>query len=377
MVWRRPKVFPGFRPFRSKLEYTWRYFNQALVHSQRFARSFAYRYFAWFCALPKRPTGNHVCSSTVDYSSICGFFNSRRVQCFLQKGFGRWWTGRICCFRFGHTQGLWLWSPKGDGRCGQSGCGDWFCRGYEDLVWSNSFRQSFCFHDHEWRSITCSCWLCRCCRRAGREPSATEWNDSERYSQRVHGAKYLYLPAWTQYANCGWHHCLHRATHAEIQFHQHQWLSHAGGWCKSVIRARPDFGRWARICSYSFSQRLGCWFVCAALIVFLGDRHEFLPWDCQNAGRKVVVVPNHARLWSKKPQKLDVAYPLSNLWLELNWARPLQQHCENHHWSHGRSFWRYPKFAYQQFWRSHCFAYRVLFSYSSKYPIDHSRGDPY
>jgi len=65
-------------------------------------------------------------------------------------------------------------------------------------------------------------------RRAGREPGQALRNDSERHSERVHGAQHLHLPAQALDAHHWRHHWLHGTQHAQVQLDLDLGLPHAG-----------------------------------------------------------------------------------------------------------------------------------------------------
>jgi methylmalonyl-CoA mutase N-terminal domain/subunit len=86
-----------------------------------------------------------------------------------------------------------------------------------------------------------------------------ERDDSERHSERVHGAQHLHLPARAQHAHHWRHHRVHEPEHAQVQLDLDFWLPLARSRCQSGAGNGLHPGRWPRIRENGHCQRAWTW----------------------------------------------------------------------------------------------------------------------
>jgi hypothetical protein len=88
-------------------------------------------------------------------------------------------------------------------------------------------------------------------------------------------------------------------------------------------------------------------------VLLLGDRHELLPRNRQDARRAPALVADHEGVQPAEPEIADAAHPLPDLGLVADRAGPLQQRGAHHHRSHGGGVRRHAVPAHQLARRSH------------------------
>ena len=143
--------------------------------------------------------------------------------------------------------------------------------------------------DHERRGAADPGAVRRGRRGTGRAAGETLGHDSERHSERVHGAQHLHLSAGALDADHLRHFCLHLAKNAEIQFDLDLRLSHAGSRRHAGPRTRLYAGRRRRISPRRPRRRARRRPLRAAAVVLLGHRHELLHGSRQDARRAAAV----------------------------------------------------------------------------------------
>ena len=119
-------------------------------------------------------------------------------------------------------------------------------------------------------------------------------HDPERHPQRVHGAEHLHLSARTLDAHRLRHLRLHARADAEVQLDLDHRLSHAGSRRDGRPGARLHAGRRHRVRARRRRRRPRHRRVRAAPVVLLGDRHELLHGDRQDARRAPALGEAHA-----------------------------------------------------------------------------------
>ena len=219
-----------------------------------------------------------------------GFSTAEESNAFYRKNLAGGPDRPVGGLRSGHPSRLRLRSPARGGRCGQGGRGHRQRRGHEDPVRRHSAGQDVGLDDHERRGVAGHGHVHRRRRRAGCGAGETGRDPAERHPEGVHGPQHLYLSARTIHADRVRHHRLHLRQHAQVQFHLHFRLSHAGSRRdlragtglhhrrRHRVRARRDRQR----------SRRGC--LCAAAVVLFRHRHELLHGGGQAARGAPAVV---------------------------------------------------------------------------------------
>ena len=270
--------------------------RQAAVHRGRPARPAAHRHAAGLCALHSRPAGHDVRGAAVDDPPVRRLFHRRGEQCLLPPGAGRRRARRERGLRPGHPPRLRQRPPARHRRRRQGGGGHRFGRGHEDPVRRHSARQGQRVDDDERRGAADPGRLRGGGRRAGRAAGQAVRDHPERHPQGVHGPQHLHLPARTFDAHHRRHHRVHGAEDAEVQLDQHQRLSHAGSRRQPGAGAGLHAGRRQGIREDRAGQGPGRGRLRRPLELLLGDRHELLSRDRQDARGAAAVVPHHAGL---------------------------------------------------------------------------------
>ena len=194
-------------------------------------------------ALSARALQHHVRDAAVDDPAICGLLHGRRVECVLSPQPGRRTEGALGRIRSGHASRLRLRSRARDRRRGQGRRGHRLDSRHEDSVRPDSARSDVGVDDHERRGAADHGVLhCRR-RRAGRDAGEAERDHSERHSQRVHGPQHLHLSARGIDADHRRYLPLLRGEDAEVQLHQRERISHAGGGRDGRYRTGVHAGR--------------------------------------------------------------------------------------------------------------------------------------
>jgi hypothetical protein len=119
--------------------------------------------------------------------------------------------------------------------------------------------------------------------------AAEEQNHSERHPERVHGAQHLYLSPGKFDAHHWGYLPLLRGEDAEVQLHQRERISHAGGRCNRRYRTRVYACLWPRVLAHGRESWAKRGRLCAADLVLLGHWYEPFHGDCQDEGRTCAV----------------------------------------------------------------------------------------
>jgi methylmalonyl-CoA mutase len=141
-------------------------------------------------------------------------------------------------------------------------------------------------------------------------------NDSERHSERVHGAQHLYLPARAQHAHHWRHHRVHGQEHAQVQLDQHLGLPHAGSRCQPGAGAGLHAGRRQGVCEDGHRQGHGCGRVRRAPVFFWAIGMNFY--------LEVAKMRAARLLWCRIMKGFDAKNPKSLM---------LRTHCQTSGWS--------------------------------------------
>ncbi len=298
-------------------------------------------------ALSARPLPHHVCQPALDRQAICRLLHGGGFQRVLPPQSRRRAKRPLGRVRSRHPSRLRLRPPARHRRRRHGRRGDQLHLRHAHAIFGHSARPDERVDDHERRGAAYS-GAVRCrCRGTGRAAGKTLRHHSERHSERVHGAQYLYLSAGALDADHLRHFCLHFAKDAEIQLHLDLRLSHAG--------SRRDAGSGTRLyaggrCRVS-ARRAGCRSrrrsLCAAAVVLLGDRHELLHGSRQDARRAAAVGQALDPVQPEGPALVEPAYPLPDLGLVADRAGRLQQCDAHHHRGDGGNARPYPIAAYQ------------------------------
>ena len=198
----------------------------------------------------------------------------------------------------------------------------------------------------------------------------------ERHPQRVHGAEHLHLSARALDAHRVRHLRLHLAPHAEVQLDIDLRLSHAGGRGDRRPRARLHAGRRHRICARRRRRRARYRRLRAAPVVLLGDRHELLHGDRQDARRAPLVgeAPGGGVQAQGRPLA-QPAHALPDVGLVADGAGRVQQRDAHVHRSHGGDAGPHAVAAYQCARRGHRPADRLLRPHRPQHAAPAAAGD--
>ena len=188
--------------------------------------------------------------------------------------------------------------------------------------------------DHERRGAAGAGVVHRRRRGAGRGAGQAGGHHPERHPQRVHGAQYLHLSARSLHAHHLRHLPVHEREDAEVQLHLHLRLSHAGGRRDGGPGARLHPGRRRRVRARGRGGRPRYRCVRTAPFVLLGDRHELLHGDRQDARRPPAVGQAHqGRVRAQGCQVARLAHALPDQRLEPH--RPGRVQQRDAHWDRG------------------------------------------
>ena len=299
------------------------------------------------CALSARPLPHHVCQPALDHQAICRVLHGGRFQRLLPAQSRRRAKGPFGGVRSRHPSRLRFGPPARDRRRRHGRRGDRFDLRHAHAVLRHSARPDERVDDHERRGAADSRAVRRRRRGTGRAAGETLGHHSERHSERVHGAQHLHLSAGALDADHLRHFCLHLAEDAEIQFHIHFRLPHAGGRRDAGPRARLYAGRRRRISARRAQGRPRRRPVRAAAVVLLGDRHEFLHGSGEDARGAAVVGQAADPVQPEGPALALLAHALPDLGLVADRAGRLQQRDAHHHRGDGGDARPHPVAAHQ------------------------------
>ena len=168
---------------------------------------------------PARPVFHHVRDAAVDHPPVRGLFYGRGIERLLPAQSCRGPKGAVGGLRPRHASRLRFRQRTRVGRCRKSRRCHRFRRGHEDPLQPDSAGSDVGFDDHERRRLADHGVLHRRRRRAGRGSAETEWNHSERHSERVHGPQHVHLSAGALDADHWRHLPVLFREHAEVQLH--------------------------------------------------------------------------------------------------------------------------------------------------------------
>ncbi len=187
---------------------------------------------------------------------------------------------------------------------------------------------------------------------------------------------YIYPPA-PEHADRGRHHRVHGSAHAEVQLDLDLGLSHPGSGSEPDARAGADAGRRSRVRSHRDRQGARRRRLRRPAQLLLGDRHELLPRDRQDARGARPLAQDHAGVQAEAGQELDAAHPLPDLGLDAHRAGPVQQRRAHDDRGDGRGLRRYAKPAHQRARRGDRAAERVQRPDRQEHPARDPGRDPH
>ena len=207
-------------------------------------------------------------------------------------------------------------------------------------------------------------------------PEQARRHHPERHPQRVHGAQHLHLSARSLDAHHLRHLRLHEREDAEVQLHLHLRLPHAGGRRDGRPGARLHAGRRRRIRARRRRGGPRHRRVRAAAVVLLGDRHELLHGDRQDARRAPAVgEADQDRVRAEGRQVARAAHALPDQRLEPDRAGPVQQRDAHLHRGAGGDARRHAVAAHQRARRGDRPADRFLRPHRPQHAAVHPAGD--
>ena len=238
-------------------------------------------------------------------------------------------------------------------------------------------RQGLRVDDHERRGAPGARALHRRRRRARRAAGGAVRHHSERHPERVHGAEHLHLSARTLDAHRLRHLRLHLEEDAEVQLDLDLRLSHAGGRSDRRPRARLHACRRHRICARRRQAGHGRRCFRAAPLLLLGDRHELLHGDRQDARRPAALGQAHGRgVQAERPALARAPHPLPDERLEPRRPRRVQQRGAHLRRGDGGDPRPYPVAAHQCAGRSAGAADRLLRPHRPQHPAHAASTSP-
>ena len=227
-------------------------------------------------AVSARPLPDHVRHAAVDDPAICRLLDGRRFQRVLPAQSRRRPKGPVDRFRSRHPSRLRQRSSARLRRRRHGRRRYRFDLRHAHAVFRHPARPDVGVDDHERRGPSGAGALYRRRRRARGAAGKARRHHPERHPQRIHGAQYLYLSAETVAAHHLRYFFLHLGAYAEVQFDLNLRLSHARGGRDGRSRARLYARRRRRICPRRHGGEFGGRPFCAAAVVLLRHRHEFL-----------------------------------------------------------------------------------------------------
>ena len=274
-----------------------------------------------------------------------------------------------------HASRLRLRPSARDRRRGHGGRRHQFHLRHAHPVRRHPARPCVRLHDHERGGAAGARALHRRRRGAGRAAGETLRDHPERHPERVHGAQHLYLSAHAFDAHRVGHLRLHQQEDAEIQLDLDLGLSHAGGRCDGRPRARLHARRRHRICARGRRHRARRRCLCTAAFLLLGDRHELLHGDRQDARRAPPLGEADARrVHPQGPALARAAHPLPDERLEPCRAGRVQQRGAHLRRGHGGDARPHPVAAHQRARRGAGAAHRFLGAHRPQHPADAAAG---
>ena len=313
--------------------------------------------------VPARPLLDDVRDAPVDDPPVCGFLDRRGVQRILPPQPGRRAEGSVGGIRPCYAPRLRRRPPARGGRRGQSRRVDLLGRGHEGTVQRHSARQDVGVDDHERCRAAHPGILHRDGSGAGLHARPAGRYDPERHPQGVHGAQHLYISARVLDADHRRHLRVHLEEHAQVQLDLDLGVPHAGGRRHGRHRAGLHAGRRTGVPARRYQRRHVGGRLRPPPVVLLGNRHEPLHGDRQDARGTYAVGQDRQAVRAQEPQVAGAAHPLADLGLVAYGAGSVQQRGTYRHRGHGRRPGTHPVAAHQRFGRGHRPADRLLGTY--------------
>ncbi len=218
-----------------------------------------------------------------------GFSTAEDSNAFYRRNIAAGQKGLSVAFDLATHRGYDSDHPRVRGDVGMAGRGDRLHLRHAHAVRRHQPRRHDRVDDHERRGAAGAGAVHRGGRGAGRGAGQAGRHHPERHPQGIHGAEHVYLSARSLDAHHLRHLRVHEREDAEVQLHLHLRLSHAGGRRDGGPGARLHAGRRRRIRARGRGGGPRHRRVCAEIVVLLGDRHELLHGDRQDAGRAPAV----------------------------------------------------------------------------------------
>ena len=187
---------------------------------------------------------------------------------------------------------------------------------------------------------------------------------------------YIYPPGPT-HADRRRHHRVHRRAHAEVQLDLDLRLSHPGGGSEPGARARADARRRPRVRAHRDRQGARRRRLRRPAQLLLGDRHELLSRDRQDARGARPLAPHHGGVRAEEAEELDAAHALPDLGLVADRAGPVQQRRAHDDRGDGRGVRRHAEPAHQRARRGDRAADRVQRPDRPQHPARDPGRDPH
>ena len=353
-----------------------RHRHQACLHRGRHGQPRLPRYLPRRAALPARPLPRHVRAAAVDRAPVRRLLDGGRFQRLLPAQYRRRAEGPVGRLRPRHPPRLRQRPPARARRRRHGGRRHRFHLRHAHAVLRHPAGADVGVDDHERRRAARARPLHRRRRGAGRAAGEARRHHPERHPQRVHGAEHLHLSARALDAHRVRHLRLHLAPHAEVQLDIDLRLSHAGGRCDRRPRARLHAGRRHRVRARRRRRRARHRRLRAAPVVLLGDRHELLHGDRQDARRAPLVgeAPGGGVQAQGRPLA-QPAHALPDVGLVADGAGRVQQRDAHVHRSHGGDAGAHAVAAYQCARRGHRPADRLLRPHRPQHAAPAAAGD--
>ena len=365
----------GSDPIR-RLAHPRRHPRQALLHAGRHRRARFPRRLSRHRALPARAVPDDVRHPAVDHPAIRRLLHGRGLQRLLPPQHRRRAKGPLRRLRPRHPPRLRQRSSARARRRRHGRRGDRLHLRHAHAVCRHPARRHDRVDDHERRGAARARPVHRRRRGAGRAGAEARRHHPERHPQRVHGAQHLHLPARAVDAHHLRHLRLHVGEDAEVQLDLHLRLSHAGGRSDGRPRARLHAGRRRRVRARGRGRRPRHRRVRAQALLLLGDRHEFLHGDRQDARRPPAVGQAHqGRVRAQGCPLAGAAHALPDQRLEPHRPGRLQQRHPHRHRGPGRHPRRHAVAAHQCARRGDRPADRFLRPHRPQHAALHPAGD--
>ena len=276
-----------------------------------------------------------------------GFSTAEDSNAFYRRNLAAGQKGLSVAFDLATHRGYDCDHPRVSGDVGMAGVAIEFDLRHAHAVRGHSARPDERVDDHERRGAA-DPGAVRGGRRGTRRAAGEAFgHDSERHSERVHGAQHLHLSAGALDADHLRHLFVHLAEDAEVQFDLDFRLSHAGSRRDAGPRARLYAGRWRRISARRPRRRPRYRPLCAAAVVLLGDRHELLHGSRQDARGAAAVGQADEAVQSEGRALAVAAHALPDLGLVAHRAGRVQQRDAHHHRGDGGDAGPHPVAAHQ------------------------------